>query len=37
VIPSQDLDFVNKPQHLDIVVQRIQDKLSGQENVVFPD
>ena len=37
VIPSQDLDFVNKPQHLDIVVQRIQDKLSGQENVIFPD
>ena len=37
VIPSQDLDFVNKPQHLDIVVQRIQEKLSGQENVVFPD
>ncbi|VAW30695.1 Deoxyadenosine kinase @ Deoxyguanosine kinase [hydrothermal vent metagenome] len=37
VIPSQDLDFVNKPQHLDIVVQRIQEKLTGQENVVFPD
>jgi deoxyadenosine/deoxycytidine kinase len=37
VIPSQDLDFVNKPQHLDIVVQRIQEKLSGQESVVFPD
>lgn len=37
VIPSQDLDFVNKPQHLEIVVQRIQEKLSGQESVVFPD
>ncbi len=36
-IPSQNLDFVNKPQHLDIVVGRIQDKLSGKEAVVFPD
>ena len=36
-IPSQSLDFVNKPQHLDIVVQRIQDKLAGKEIVVFPE
>jgi deoxyadenosine/deoxycytidine kinase len=35
-IPSQDLDFVHKPQHLDIVVQRILDKLAGKEDVVFP-
>jgi len=34
-IHSADLDFVNHPQHLDIVVQRIQDKLSGKEEVVF--
>ncbi len=36
-IPSQNLDFVNKPQHLDIVVARIQDKLAGRDVVVFPD
>lgn len=36
-IPSQNLDFVNKPQHLDIVVARIQDKLAGKEAVVFPE
>ena len=36
-IPSDDLDFVHKPQHLDIVVQRIQDKLAGKEVIVFPD
>ncbi|MBE2200458.1 MAG: deoxynucleoside kinase [Anaerolinea sp.] len=36
-IPSQHLDFVNKPHHLDIVVGRIQDKLAGKEDVVFPD
>ena len=34
-IRSDDLDFVHKTQHLDIVVQRIQDKLSGHEEVVF--
>jgi deoxyadenosine/deoxycytidine kinase len=36
-IPSDDLDFVHKPRHLDIVVQRIQDKLAGKEVIVFPD
>jgi deoxyadenosine/deoxycytidine kinase len=30
------LDFVHKPRHLDIVVQRIQDKLAGKEEIVFP-
>ncbi len=34
-IRTDDLDFVNKSQHLDIVVDRIQDKLSGKEEVVF--
>ena len=28
---SADLDFVHQPGHLDLVVQRIQDKLSGKE------
>ena len=35
-IPAADLDFVNKPQHLDIVIERIQDRLTGRESVVFP-
>jgi len=34
-IRTDDLDFVHKPGHLDIVVERIQDKLSGREEVVF--
>jgi deoxyadenosine/deoxycytidine kinase len=34
-IRTDDLDFVNKSQHLDIVVERIQDKLTGREEVVF--
>jgi deoxyadenosine/deoxycytidine kinase len=36
-IPSEDLDFVNKPRHLDIVVDKIRDKLAGKEDVVFPE
>jgi deoxyadenosine/deoxycytidine kinase len=36
MIPSEQLDFVNKPHHLDIVLARIQDKLSGREDVIFP-
>jgi deoxyadenosine/deoxycytidine kinase len=36
-IPSDDLDFVHKPHHLDIVVHRIQDKLAGKEEIVFPE
>jgi deoxyadenosine/deoxycytidine kinase len=35
-ISSEDLDFVHKPEHLDIVAQRIQDKLAGREEVFFP-
>jgi len=35
-IRTDDLDFVHKPRHLDIVVQRIQDMLAGKEEVVFP-
>ncbi len=35
-IRTDDLDFVHKPQHLDIVIQRIQDKLAGREELVFP-
>ncbi len=37
VIPSQNLNFVEKPEHLDIVVQKIQEKLAGKEDVIFPD
>lgn len=34
-IRSDDLDFVHKSQHLDIVVERIKDKLIGREEMVF--
>ncbi|HSR31739.1 MAG TPA: deoxynucleoside kinase [Anaerolineae bacterium] len=35
-IRTDDLDFVHRPGHLDIVVQRIQDRLAGKEEVIFP-
>lgn len=34
-IRTDDLDFVHKAGHLDIVVDRIQDKLAGREEVIF--
>jgi len=36
-IRSDDLDFVHKEEHLNIVVQRIQDRLTGKETIIFPD
>ena len=34
-IRTDDLDFVHKHKHLDIVIQRIQDRLTGKEDLVF--
>ena len=34
-IRTDDLDFVHDPKHLDIVVEKIQNKLSGKEEIVF--
>ena len=36
-IRTDDLDFVKRKRHLDIVVERIQEKLAGREEVVFPE
>ena len=35
-IPADHLDFVHRRGHLDIIVERIEDKLAGKEVVVFP-
>lgn len=35
-IHTDDLDFVHKAKHLDIVVERMQDKLAGKEELIFP-
>jgi deoxyadenosine/deoxycytidine kinase len=34
-VRTDDLDFVHETRHLDTVVERIQDKLAGREEVVF--
>ena len=36
MIQSDNLDFVHRADHLDVVVARIEDRLSGKERVVFP-
>ena len=35
-IRTDDLDFVHRSSHLDIVLDRIQDKLAGKEEIAFP-
>ncbi len=35
-IVADDLDFVHRQSHLDIVIERIQDKLAGKEEIAFP-
>ncbi len=32
---SDDLNFVEKPEHLEIVLHKMQEKLSGKEEIVF--
>jgi deoxyadenosine/deoxycytidine kinase len=34
-IHTHDLDFVHKTKHLNIVVERIQNKLAGREDIIF--
>jgi deoxyadenosine/deoxycytidine kinase len=34
-IPADDLDYVNNPAHLDLVIARIRDRLQGKEEFVF--
>lgn len=33
---TDDLDFVHRERHLDIVVERVQERLTGREEVEFP-
>ena len=34
-VPTDDLDFVLNPKHLDLVTRKVLEKLHGQEEVVF--
>ncbi len=35
-VPGDDLDFVHYPEHLEIIAERVEDKLAGKEFVEFP-
>ena len=34
-VPGDDLDFVANNGHLDLVIEKVQDKLMGKEEVIF--
>lgn len=34
-VPADDLDFVARPGHLRLIMQKVEDKLTGTEEVVF--
>ena len=35
IVPADKLDFVAYPSHLDLIVQKINEKLSGKDEVFF--
>jgi deoxyadenosine/deoxycytidine kinase len=34
-VPADDLDYVSKPAHLELIVHKVEEKLMGKEEVVF--
>ncbi len=34
-VPADDLDFVSHPGHLRLIIQKVEDKLTGKEEVIF--
>jgi deoxyadenosine/deoxycytidine kinase len=34
-VPAGDLDYVTKASHLDLIVEKVQEKLTGKEEVIF--
>ncbi len=34
-VPADDLDYVAHPRHLDLILQKVQEKLTGKEEVIF--
>jgi deoxyadenosine/deoxycytidine kinase len=36
-IPADDLNFVNNDRHISIIIDAIDKKLAGREDIVFPD
>lgn len=34
-IPSDNLDFISMPKHMDLILQKVKDKIAGKDEVVF--
>jgi len=34
-VPADDLDYVAHPRHLDLIVQKVEEKLTGKDEVIF--
>lgn len=34
-VPADDLDYVKNPSHLDLIAEKVQEKLTGKDEVVF--
>jgi deoxyadenosine/deoxycytidine kinase len=34
-VPADDLDFVSHPGHLKLILEKVEEKLTGKEEVVF--
>jgi deoxyadenosine/deoxycytidine kinase len=34
-VPADDLDYVSHPGHLRLILQKVEEKLTGKEEVVF--
>jgi len=34
-VPADDLDYVAHPHHLDLIIRKVQEKLTGKEEVIF--
>ncbi|HPO59048.1 MAG TPA: deoxynucleoside kinase, partial [Anaerolineaceae bacterium] len=34
-VPADDLDYVAHPRHLDLILSKVQEKLTGKDEVVF--
>ena len=34
-VPADDLDYVTHPGHLRLIIQKVEEKLTGKEEVVF--
>ena len=34
-VPADDLDYVAHPVHLDLIASKVQEKLTGKEEVIF--